>query len=715
MASTSRWTVLRHLLSVAALAVGGVIAIAPAVGAADPPSVVADPASLHFGPQPIGSPSLEQTVSITNAPGGDPHRAFTPDLANETVDGPFHITSQACNDVPGFWRCTVGVLFEPTVKGLASGELTVPLIPIGETVTVPLDGFGVSDVTERPASLEFGDVAVGTQSGTQTVVLASQSFPFSISTADAAAPFHAQPAGCGSKEPPPPVPEWDCLVNVYFAPAAPGPASGILTVQASTGDTFTVPLSGNGVVYGLDVSPADLNFPDTPLGTVSDPMTVTVTNTGNTAEQITEVSASDPFRVDGSACTGAPVPANGTCNVTVRFAPVVRGPADETLTVVGAHAGTKPVTLFGQGVIGEIGVSPAQIDFGRVPVGTSPVRTVRISNTGDVDETIDLEPVDAPFEIDDVSHCDGTTLHHDGVCDVDVGFEPTAGGRFDATLVIDASAAEAKTVTLTGFGVVRGLTVSPESLDFGRIAVGDTSAAQTITVTNTGNTDEPVTSVNVAAPFRVASDGCSGTTLVPDGSCQVSVTFAPTAPGDQTGTFGVTVGTRGSIDFAAATVPLSGFAANSAFTVTPRALDFGSVVVGHKSAARTVQVANTGNVALRIRDVSDPGFRADAASCAAAMLQPGERCTVSVRFAPATAGMVTDRLRISTSAGSRTVALSGNGVAPPLGESGSRPPHGSNAPLAATGGAVRPEIILGVLLLTAGMLLVSTTKRRRRA
>jgi hypothetical protein len=85
--------------------------------------------------------------------------------------------------------------------------------------------------------------------------------------------------------------------------------------------------------------------------------------------------------------------------------------------------------------------------------------------------------------------------------------------------------------------VAPALTLTPSSLIFADQAIGTTSAAQTITATNSG--DQSLFFNNVATSgdtldFTIGTDDCIGTTLPPGASCSISVTFSPTATGTRT-------------------------------------------------------------------------------------------------------------------------------------------------------------------------------------
>jgi hypothetical protein len=112
------------------------------------------------------------------------------------------------------------------------------------------------------------------------------------------------------------------------------------------------------------------------------------------------------------------------------------------------------------------------------------------------------------------------------------------------------------------------VTFTPTSLTFGAQAVGTTSAAQSVTVTNTG--DAPLF-INSAATrganpldFTQVGDGCSGLTLAPATSCSVSITFKPTTTGTRSATLIVTDNAANSPQ----TVPITGMGTGTAPPLT---------------------------------------------------------------------------------------------------------------------------------------------------
>jgi len=110
--------------------------------------------------------------------------------------------------------------------------------------------------------------------------------------------------------------------------------------------------------------------------------------------------------------------------------------------------------------------------------------------------------------------------------------------------------------------------LTPTTLAFPTEDIGATSPAQSVTVANTGSGSLFINSAAVpnTLDFTEVSDGCSGLTLAPGGSCAVSITFSPTAPGTRTASFTLTDNAAGSPQ----KVPLSG---NGAGTASPLGID----------------------------------------------------------------------------------------------------------------------------------------------
>jgi hypothetical protein len=196
--------------------------------------------------------------------------------------------------------------------------------------------------------------------------------------------------------------------------------------------------------------------------------------------------------------------------------------------------------------------TPSSLTFTSQPVGTfSQSQPVTLTNTGS--ETLTFSAI--PWATGDFyqsSNCPHSLLPQ-ASCTLSVMFTPTVPGtRSGAVNVSDNAAGSPQKLPLTGTASGTGkiiLGLSPATLDFGSVAVGTSSNPQTVTVTNTGSV-----AAGFVHPFgfNTAGADCSdfqiasqcGTTLAPDASCQVTVTFTPKASGTRAGYFQALQGAR---------------------------------------------------------------------------------------------------------------------------------------------------------------------------
>jgi Abnormal spindle-like microcephaly-assoc'd, ASPM-SPD-2-Hydin len=114
-----------------------------------------------------------------------------------------------------------------------------------------------------------------------------------------------------------------------------------------------------------------------------------------------------------------------------------------------------------------------------------------------------------------------------------------------------------------GGGGTPAATLNPTSLTFASQNVGTTSAAQTITLTNSGTAALSITSIAASGDY-VQTNTC-GTSVAAGANCTISVKFTPTAAGTRTGTITVTDNASGSPQ--TASLMGTGVAGAQSFTV----------------------------------------------------------------------------------------------------------------------------------------------------
>ena len=143
------------------------------------------------------------------------------------------------------------------------------------------------------------------------------------------------------------------------------------------------------------------------------------------------------------------------------------------------------------------------------------------------------------------------------------------------------------------------LTATPSSLSFGDVASGSTSAAQSVTVSNPGGSAASVSSVSVSGPF--SQTNTCGSSIAAGGSCTVSVKFAPTSGGSQTGTLSVATSAPGS----PLTAALSGTGVTS---TTNLALNQPVTASSSTSSSYTPQMAVDGNTSTYWESTDGAGY-----------------------------------------------------------------------------------------------------------
>ena len=201
-----------------------------------------------------------------------------------------------------------------------------------------------------------------------------------------------------------------------------------------------------------------------------------------------------------------------------------------------------------------------------------------------------------------------------------------------------------------------GVTASPGALSFGPVVTGTTSAAQTVTVSNPTSSAAAVSSIAATGDF--SQTNTCGSSIAANGSCTVSVKFAPTATGARTGTLTVNAGGVTS------TVSLTGTgtAPGPVLNAAPASLSFAGTDVGSGSAAKTVTVTNSGTAAASVSGVTATGDYSQTNNCSS--VAAGNSCTVSVTFKPTASGTRTGTLTVTSNASNSpaTVSLTGSGI-----------------------------------------------------
>lgn len=205
--------------------------------------------------------------------------------------------------------------------------------------------------------------------------------------------------------------------------------------------------------------------------------------------------------------------------------------------------------------------------------------------------------------------------------------------------------AGAGTVAAMGGGDGVQLQVDPAGLNFGTQAVNTASAPSALTVRNPGDRPAGLNAVTVAGPaasdFAIGTDGCGQTALAAGSSCQVLLSFSPTAEGRREGTLKITDAVT-ETEWVA-TLAGVGLRTGASLTSDPSALDFPDQRLGRSSPSQTITITNGTDATQELGSVIPVGpnedeFRVAESNCGAPALPSGKNCRIAVTFTPAAEG-----------------------------------------------------------------------------
>ena len=597
------------------------------------------PAWLTFLSQALSSTSNAQTVTLLNTGS----LALAP--TSIVFAGDFNESGDSCVNqsiAPGS-SCTISVTFTPQVTGPRTGQMTVYANIYGGQVSVGLNGTGVAGggtVTLAPTAIDFGQIEENTVSSPESITVQNSGAAVSIGSLTVSPPFIVPSSGnaCGTTSL---AANSDCQLQVEFAPTTIGTFTGLLTLTDAAG-TQTVQLAGTAVAPPTDLlnppPPASLAFPPAAVGQLSSALPVTITNIGGMPLTGISISVSGPFQETPNC--GSQLAPGAVCTINVVFAPTQIGSFNGTLTITDALR-IQTVSLSGTGVAPPVfNVTPTSLTFtNQQPGVASAPQALTVTNAGSTPmANIGFAFTGAAASSYSVfSTTCGAVLAGGSSCTAQIVFTPGATGGISAMLAVSSSSpgVAAVSVPLNGSGqLANGFTVNPAVLTFPVVAVGQSSAAQSVAITN--STGYAIASVSLAAsaPFTISQNTCTGS-LAAGANCTASIVFTPAIGGSAGGSF---------------TVSSSAVATPAAVALSGTGFDFTVAISGPPS--QTVASGQTANYTL----VLTPAGASATFAFACGTLPTGALCL----FNPATQSLnagVQGNVEVQISTGSSLVKL----------------------------------------------------------
>lgn len=344
------------------------------------------------------------------------------------------------------------------------------------------------------------------------------------------------------------------MVSVTFTPSVTGSNAGALTIIDNAMNTPQVlALSATGLPE-LSISPASESFGTVTVGSTSAAKTMTLTN--NTSATLDYAFlASSNYTATGSGkspCSGA-LAKKAKCTVSVTFTPTANGTADGSLAVSSASFPTQLADLSGAGSGGAtapLTFSPSAFKVANTLVGTSssPV-TVAVTNSSASTVNITNFTASADYAVtgSGSTPCSGT-LGPGASCTVAVTFSPSVAAKIEGSVVfMDNASVNTQLYDLSATGILP-VTFTPASLTFASQALGKTSAAKTLTLTNNQSSTLTLSGIAASGQFSAVPGGKKpcGATVNAHSTCTIEVTFTPAQSGTIPGALTITHSASGS-------------------------------------------------------------------------------------------------------------------------------------------------------------------------
>jgi hypothetical protein len=212
--------------------------------------------------------------------------------------------------------------------------------------------------------------------------------------------------------------------------------------------------------------------------------------------------------------------------------------------------------------------------------------------------------------------------------------------------------------TFTAAGGAGAAGFSPTSLSAGSALVGAASGVHKVTLSNLGTGNLTIHGVTASGNFS-ETDTCTGQTLLPSATCDISVTFTPSVTGIIPGALTISDNTPHSPHI----VALSGTGLGSV-SLAPASLSFGALTVGAHSPPKTITLTNNTSGPLAYTFLASVNYAAAGSGTqpCTGVLAGKAKCTMSVAFTPTANGAANGSLAVSSASFPMQLAgLSGTG------------------------------------------------------
>jgi phospholipase C len=268
-------------------------------------------------------------------------------------------------------------------------------------------------------------------------------------------------------------------------------------------------------------------FGNVPVGQASPANQLNLLNNRPSTLNIRSVAATGDYSVK-SEC-GSSVPPMGQCLIDITFKPKATGPRTGTVRITDSDP-SSPQTINLMGVGTDLAISTRFLKFpAPIPLGASSTLPLNLKNTGT--KPITIQSIATGKYYSHTNNCAGT-LAPGASCTVKITYTSTTDGIHPGTFIVTDSA-EGSPHSAFLFAISTAIGTSPASLSFGAVPVGTQGGPLAVTIHSYGSTPLSIGTILARDGYEQKND-CPQQLPLHE-SCQVQVTFTPTAKGPVTG------------------------------------------------------------------------------------------------------------------------------------------------------------------------------------
>ena len=272
------------------------------------------PASWFFASQVIDTASAVRKVTLTSTGTTD----LTPSISiTGTNAADFSETNNCPASMGPGAKCTINLIYSPTVLGAERASLTVTDTAANSPQTVPLSGTGVPPAAFSNSEVIFGNVVEKTLSAAKQITLTNnQAVALKIWSIATGSPDFRETNTCGASIPA----ASHCTITLTFAPSIVGPETGKLTVyDPAANSPQIVTLTGTGILPAT-LSETSVNFGIVEEKSPSSAKDIILTNNKTVALTLSRIATGNPDFTETDTCGGSVAP-GGHCTISLTFTP----------------------------------------------------------------------------------------------------------------------------------------------------------------------------------------------------------------------------------------------------------------------------------------------------------------------------------------------------------------------------------------------------------